>query len=164
MIFKRFSFHRKKPELCNICKHEMLKNNFYSQDKILSKSFSKGFFEYTYRWVFVFPSPWPFTWPQVLALAPAPGPGPQFVFTSPDSHLVFTGPGTKFIFTSPDPQFVFTSPGPHLVLTPNLYLSVQLNAWVCIYLPCLPNLYLLALAYNLYAHRLLSWFTHNDAE
>ena len=124
MIFKRFSFHRKKPELCNICKHEMLKNNFYSQDKILLKPFSKGFFEYTYRWVFVFPGPWPFTWPQVLALAPVP----QFLFTSPGSHLVFTGPGTKFVFTSPDPQFVFTSPGPHLVLTPNLYLSVQLDA------------------------------------
>ena len=76
MIFKRFSFHRKKPELCNICKQEMLKNNFYSKDKILLKPFSKGLFEYTYRWVFVFPGPWPFTWPPILALAPGPCPRP----------------------------------------------------------------------------------------
>ena len=27
-----------------------------------------------------------------------------------------------------------------------------------------PNLYLLALAYDLYAHGMLSWFTLNDAE
>ena len=36
MIFKRFSLHRKKPELCNICEQEMLKSNFFSK---------KNFFE-----------------------------------------------------------------------------------------------------------------------
>ena len=33
MIFKRFSFHRKKPELRNICEQEMLKSNFFSKNK-----------------------------------------------------------------------------------------------------------------------------------
>ena len=47
---------------------------------------------------------------------------------------------TKFVFTdSARPQFAYT---------------VLVSA----------NLYLLALAYDLYVHRLLSWFTHNDAE
>ena len=64
------------------------------------------------------------------ALCLAPSPGPQFVFTGPGPHLVFTDPG---------PQFVFTGPGPHLVFTPNLYLPAQLDAWVCIYRPCLPT-------------------------
>ena len=47
---------------------------------------------------------------------------------------------TKFVFTdSARPQFAYT---------------VLVSA----------NLYLLALAYDLYVHRLLSSFTHNDAE
>ena len=33
MIFKRFSLHRKKSELRNVCKQEMLKSNFFSKNK-----------------------------------------------------------------------------------------------------------------------------------
>ena len=33
MIFNRFSLHRKKAELCNIYKQEMLKSNFFSKNK-----------------------------------------------------------------------------------------------------------------------------------
>ena len=33
MIFEKFSLHRKKPELCNICEQEMLKSNFFSKNK-----------------------------------------------------------------------------------------------------------------------------------
>ena len=45
------------------------------------------------------------------------------------------GPGTNFVFTGPGPQFVY--PG-------------QSGAWTCIYQPCPPNVYLLALAYDFY--------------
>ena len=70
--------------------------------------------------VFVFPWPWP--------PIPAPCPGPQFVFTGPDPQFVFNGTG---------PQFLFTGPG-------------QSGAWACIYQPCPPNLYLLALTNDFY--------------
>ena len=90
------------------------------------------------------------------------GPGPQFVFTGTGPQFVFTGPGTKFVFTSPGPQFEFTGPGPQflftgsnpqLVFTPNLYLPAQPG--LSLDIPTLsPQLYLLALAYDLYAHRL----------
>ena len=33
MIFKRFSVQKKKTELCNICEQEMLKSNFFSENK-----------------------------------------------------------------------------------------------------------------------------------
>ena len=36
LIF-RFSLHRKKPELSNICEQEMLKSNFFSKDKNTQK-------------------------------------------------------------------------------------------------------------------------------
>ena len=39
MIFKRFSLHRKKPELCNICEQEMLKSNFFSKKFFSKRSF-----------------------------------------------------------------------------------------------------------------------------
>ena len=68
---------------------------------------------------------------------PAPGPGPQFVFTGPGPRFVFTGPGPQSVFTGPGPQFVFVDPG-------------QSVAWACIYQPCPPNLYLLALVYDFY--------------
>ena len=120
MIFKRFSFHRKKPELCNICKQEMLKNNFYSKDKILLKPFSKGLFEYTYRWVFVFPGPWPFTWPPVLALAP----GPRLRTLPPALALNLYLPALA-------PPLCLPALAPNLylpALAPNLYLPQ-----ICIY-------------------------------
>ena len=61
-------------------------------------------------------------------------------------QFVFTGPGLQFVFTDPGPQFVFTDSGPKFVFTrPSQY-----GAWTCIYQPCPTNLYLLALAYNLY--------------
>ena len=91
-----------------------------------------------------FPTPGPLisSWLQ----PPAPGPGPKFVFTGPGLQFVFTGPGPQFVFTDSDPQFV---------LTPNLYLTAQPG--LSLHIPTLsPNLYLLALAYDLYAHRLLS--------
>ena len=39
MIFKRFSLHRIKPELCNICEQEILKSNFFSKNKRSFQSF-----------------------------------------------------------------------------------------------------------------------------
>ena len=45
MIYKRFSLHRERPELCNICQQEMLKRNFFSKNKI----FRNALFEYIYR-------------------------------------------------------------------------------------------------------------------
>ena len=49
MIFKRFSLHRKKPQLCIICEQEMLKSNFFSKNK----NFRSALFEYIYRpWLF----------------------------------------------------------------------------------------------------------------
>ena len=74
--------------------------------------------------------PWP--WPPIFT-----GPGPQFVFT---------GPGPQFVFNDPDPQFVLTGPGPKFLFTG----PGQSGAWACIYQPCPPNLYLLALAYDFY--------------
>ena len=38
MIFKRFSLHRKKHELCNICEQEMLKSNSSAKTKIFEDS------------------------------------------------------------------------------------------------------------------------------
>ena len=75
----------------------------------------------------------------VFCLPPAatPGPGPQFVFNGPGPQFVFNGPGLQFVFTDAGPKFLFTSTG----------LS---GAWACIYQPCPPKLYLLALAYDLY--------------
>ena len=67
----------------------------------------------------------------------APGPGPQFVFTGPGPQFVFNGTGAQFVFTDLDPKFLFIAPG-------------QSGAWACIYQPCPPNLYLLALAYDFY--------------
>ena len=49
MIFKRFSLHSKKPELCNICEQETLKNNFFSKNK----NFQNALLEYIYwPWLF----------------------------------------------------------------------------------------------------------------
>ena len=49
MIFKRFSLHRKNPELCNIYEQEMVKSNFFSKNK----NFQNSLFEYIYRpWLF----------------------------------------------------------------------------------------------------------------
>ena len=61
------------------------------------------------------------------------------------NHRVFVFLGPRPSALSPvlslasvsGPQFVFTGPG-------------QPRAWACIYQPCPPNLYLLALAYDLY--------------
>ena len=60
----------------------------------------------------------------------------------------------------------FSVPGPLLGPRPWPPICIyRLNpACVCTYRPCLPNLYLLALVYDLYTHRVLSWFTNNDAE
>ena len=33
MIFKRFHFTERKPELCNICEKKLLKSNFFSKKK-----------------------------------------------------------------------------------------------------------------------------------
>ena len=82
--------------------------------------------------------------PPPPALCLAPGPGPKLVFTGAGPQFVFTGPDTKFVFTCPGPQFVFTGSDPQFVFTPNLYLPAQ---------PGL-SFYLLAVAYDLYAHRL----------
>ena len=50
---------------------------------------------------------------------------------------MFTGHGPQFVFNGTSPQFLFTGPG-------------QSGAWACIYQPCPPNLYLLALTYDFY--------------
>ena len=91
-----------------------------------------------------------------LCLAPGPGPnpgprsGPQFVFTGPGTQFVFTDLGPQFVFNGPVPQFIFTGPGPKfLFIRP-----CQSGAWACIYQPCPPNLYLLALACDFYDHAL----------
>ena len=102
------------------------------------------------------------SWPLALCLAPSPGPqfvftgpgpqfvftrpGPQFVFTSPGPQIVFIGSGTQFVFTDPGTKFVYTSPDPKFLFT-----GIRLaGGWACIYQPCPPNLYLLALAYDFY--------------
>ena len=76
---------------------------------------------------------------------PGPRPWPP-IFTGPGPQFVFTGPGPQFVFNDPDPQFVFTGPGPKFLFTG----PGQAGAWACIYQPCPPNLYLLALAYDFY--------------
>ena len=43
MVYKRFSPHIKKPELCNIFEREMLKSNFFSKNK----NFQNALLEYT---------------------------------------------------------------------------------------------------------------------
>ena len=88
------------------------------------------------------------------ALCLAPGPGPKFVFTGPGPQFVFLGPGPQFEFTSSGAQFVFTGSDPQFVFTPNLYLPAQPG--LSLHIPSLLNLYLLALAYDLHVHRLLS--------
>ena len=61
-----------------------------------------------------------------------------WMFASPDPrHLAWPpalGLVSQIVFTSPGPQFIFTSPG--------LQFYCQSGAWVCIYWPCLLNLYL----------------------
>ena len=89
------------------------------------------------------------------ALCFALGPGSQFVLTGPGPQFVFTGPGPQFVFTGPGPQFAFTGPGPQFVFNGTDPQSLftgpgQSGAWACIYQPCPPNLYLLALAYDFY--------------
>ena len=64
-------------------------------------------------------------------------------------YFLVPGPGPQFVFTSPGPQFVFTGSDSQIVFFPNLHLPAQPNL-------SFPNLYLLALAYDVYAHRLLS--------
>ena len=39
MIFKRFHFTERKPELCNICEKKLLKSNFFSKKKNSKRSF-----------------------------------------------------------------------------------------------------------------------------
>ena len=53
-----------------------------------------------------------------------------FVFPAP-------GPVPQFVFTGPGPKFLFNGPS-------------QSGAWACMYQPCPPNSYLLALAYDFY--------------
>ena len=84
--------------------------------------------------------------PAALCLAPGFGPGPQLVFTGPGPQLEFTGPGPQFVFTDPGSRFAFTCPGPKFLFTG----LGQSGTWACIYQPCPPNLYLLALAYDFY--------------
>ena len=120
--------------------------------------------------VFVFPGPRSFAWPPALVLAPnlylaALTPNLYFPALNP-----LLGPRPRPPALVPNLYLAATTPNLFLpALTPNLCLPqiciYRLNpSWVCIYWPCLPNLYLLALVYDLYALRLLSWFTYNDAE
>ena len=44
MIFKRFSLQKKKIRFCNICEQEMLKSNFFSENK----KFRNALLEYIY--------------------------------------------------------------------------------------------------------------------
>ena len=105
--------------------------------------------------VSAFSGPRPFTWPPALA---------------PNLYLLVLAPNLYLPALTPNlylPSLVSNLYLP--ALSPKLRLPqiciYRLNqAWVCICWPCLPNLYLLTLAYDLYAHRLLSWFTHNDTE
>ena len=86
------------------------------------------------------------------ALSLTPGPGPSFVFSSPGLQFIITGPSPRFVFTDPGPQFVFTGPCTQFVFTnpglqfiftgPTPQIYYQSGAWVCIYQPCLFNLYL----------------------
>ena len=73
-------------------------------------------------------------WVPALALVPCPIPRlrtPICIY-QPWSPIVFTGSCPKFVFISSFTKFLVTKPG-------------QSRAWACIYLPCHPNLYLLAL-------------------
>ena len=69
---------------------------------------------------------------------PAPGPclGPQFLFTSPGPQFVFTGPGSNLYLPTPGPSWSLPS------LANNFNFYYQSGAWLCIYRPCLLNLYL----------------------
>ena len=62
-----------------------------------------------------------------FASSPAPVP-------SPDPRFVFTGPSPQFVFTGSGPEFLFFGP--------RLQLYYQSGARVCIYQPCLLDLYL----------------------
>ena len=81
---------------------------------------------------------------------------------APNLYLPALAPNLYLPALVPNLYLPARAPNLHLpALTPNLCLPqisiYRLNpASVCIYRPCLPNLYLLALAYDLYAHRLLS--------
>ena len=59
------------------------------------------------------------------------------------SDLYLPALAPNYAFMGPGPKFLFTSPG-------------QSGAWACVYQPCSPNLYLLALAYDFY-YRALNW-------
>ena len=129
--------------------------------------------------VFVFPSPGPFAWLPALVLAPnlylaALAPNLYFPALNPllDSWPRPPGLVPNLYLPALAPNLYLPALTPNLflpALTPNLCLPqiciYRFNpAWVCIYWSCIPNLYLLALVYDSYAHRLLSWFTYNDAE
>ena len=52
MIFKIFSLHRKKPELCNICEQDMLKSNSFSKNKNFRNHFFQPFLNIYRPWLF----------------------------------------------------------------------------------------------------------------
>ena len=114
--------------------------------------------------VSAFSGPRPFTW------LPALAPNLYLLVLAPNLYLPALAPNLYLPALTPNlylPSLVSNLYLP--ALSPKLRLPqiciYRLNqAWVCICWPCLPNLYLLTLAYDLYAHRLLSWFTHNDTE
>ena len=108
------------------------------------------------------------SWPPALSFLSGPDPRPRLL--PPNLYLSALAPNLYLLVMPHNLYLLVLTPNLYLpALTPNLCLSqiyiTRLNlVWVCIYRPSLPNLCLLALAYDLYAHRLLSWFTHNDAE
>ena len=113
----------------------------------------------SFRRVFVFPGPrhflGPRPWPQICIYRPWP---PICIYRHWPPICIYRTWHQICIY-QPWPPICIYRPWPPICIYPNLCLPqiciYRLNpAWFCIYRPCLPNLYLVALAYDLYAHRL----------
>ena len=87
MIFKRFSLHKKNPELCNVCERKMLKSNFFSKNKHFRKVLF-SFLEYIYR-------PWLFCTKDFLPFSNLNN--EEFLYTVKSKKLKFTHVAPKHV-------------------------------------------------------------------
>ena len=102
-------------------------------------------------WVFVFPGPGRFAWPSALALSPDPGPQPwpQIFIYRPWPPICIYRPWPPICIYRAWHQICIYQLWPPICiyrLWPPICIYRLNPSWVCIYRPCLPNLYLLALA------------------
>ena len=87
MIFKRFSLHKKTPELCNVCERKMLKSNFFSKNKHFRKVLF-SLLEYIYR-------PWLFCTKDFLPFSNLNN--EEFLYTVKSKKLKFTHVAPKHV-------------------------------------------------------------------